>query len=68
MTEKIKAHCIKCGRDGEWDRLSYDPLNAVSVWSAHCNKCDDGDFDMWFYCDAEGRSIDCDGNIIEFPA
>jgi hypothetical protein len=54
--------CHKCKREKETDILSYVPENCALVVSV-CPDCP-GDMSDEDYFDAEGRQIDCDGNLL----
>lgn len=57
MTDAINATCINCGNEAFFSREPFDPPDAVSIKTSLCDLCDDGDFEMTFYYDADGKEI-----------
>ena len=59
MTEPIKLHCTKCDRRMDYPRhIDPDiPARVVSIESAPCDQCDNGDFGSETWYDADGNEV-----------
>ena len=56
MAEIVTLECPHCGRTRETPRDPTDPPATARV-RTKCDRCDDGDFALVDYFDAEGRQV-----------
>lgn len=62
-TDKIMLECTNCGRKKRVSRDLSDPPGSA-LMQTQCDRCNRGNYTPEFYFDAQGREINCDGELL----